>query len=132
MFYIGDFNCHSQSWYPEGDTNDLFSDLNLSQIISEPTHFMRDTCKLSCIDLIVTDQPNIVLDSGVRPSLDQTVKHQIISSKINFKIPPSPKYMRKLWHFIRANEDSIKKAIYPFPWEAIFGIFMIPTNKLTS
>ena len=59
----------------------LFSDLNLAQIISEPTHFMRETCKPSCIDLIVTDQPNIVLDSGVRESLDPTVKHQIIFCK---------------------------------------------------
>ena len=106
MFFTGDFNGHSQSWYPEGDTNaegvlldNLFSDLNLTQIISEPTHFMRDDCKPSCIDLIVTDQPNIVLDSGVRPSLDPTVKHQIIFCKINFKIPPLPKYVRKIWHF---------------------------------
>ena len=45
-FFTGDFNSHSQSWYPEGDTNaegvlleNLFSDLNLSQIITVPTHF---------------------------------------------------------------------------------------------
>ena len=41
MFFTGDFNGHSQSWYPEGDTNaegvlldNLFSDLNLTQMIS--------------------------------------------------------------------------------------------------
>ena len=102
-FFTGDFNGHSQQWYPEGDTNaegdlldNLFADLNLSQMISEPTHFFRDDCKPSCIDLIVTDQPNIVLDSGVRSSLDPTVKHQIIFCKLNFKIPPLPKYVRTI------------------------------------
>ena len=76
MFFTGDFNAHSQTWYPEGDTtpegvdlDNLFSDLNLTQLISEPTHFMRDTCQPTCIDLIATDQPNLVLDSGKGDSL---------------------------------------------------------------
>ena len=84
MFFAGGFNGRSQAWWPDGDTNpegvlveNLFSDLNLTQLISEPNHFFREDCMPSCIDLIATDQPNIVLDSGVRPSLDPTVKHQI-------------------------------------------------------
>ena len=124
MFFTGDFNAHSQTWYPDGDTNpegvdldNLFCDLNLIQIISEPTHFMRDTVNPTCIDLIVTDQPNLVLDSGVRDSLDVTVKHKIVFCKINFKIPPLPKYSRKFWHFDRAREDSIKAAVSEFAWE---------------
>ena len=95
----------------------MFSNLGLAQIISDPTHFMRDDCRPSCIDLIFTDQPNIVMDSGVRPSLDPTVKHQIIFCKLNFKIPPLPKYARKIWHFNRAKEDLIKRAISAFSWE---------------
>ena len=129
-FFTGDFNGHSQSWYPQGDTNpegfyldNLFSGLNLAQIISEPTHIMRDSCKPSCIDLILTDQPNIVLDSGVRDSLDSTVKHKIIFTKINFKIPPPPNFTRKIWHFNRAREASIKKAIRDFPWVANLSNF---------
>ena len=124
MFFTGDFNGHSQSWYPEGNStaegvelDTLFSDLNLTQLISEATHFFRDDCKPSCIDLIVTDQPNLVLESGVRPSLDKTVKHQITFCKMNFKIPPLTKYVRKIWHFNRANVDSINRAISVFPWE---------------
>ena len=74
MFFAGDFNGHSQEWWPNGDTNpegvligNLFSELNLTQLISEPTHFFRDDCRPTCIDLIVTDQPNIVLESGFAP-----------------------------------------------------------------
>ena len=123
MFFAGDFNAHSQAWYPDGDTNaegvlldNMFSDLTLTLLISEPTHFFHDDCKPSCIGLIVTDQPNIVLDSGVCPSLDPTVKHQITFCKINFKIPPLPKYVRKIWHFNRARTDLIRRAISEFPW----------------
>ena len=124
MFFTGDFNAHSETWYPEGDTNpegvqldNLFSELNLTQIISEPTHFMRDTCNPTCIDLIITDQPNLVLGSGVRDSLDSTVKHKIVFCKINFKIPPPPKYLRKFWFFNRAREVSIQTAVKMYPWE---------------
>ena len=116
-------------WYPDGDTNaegvlldKLFSDLDLSQLISEPTHFFRDDCKPSCIALVVTDQPNIVLNSAVRPSPDPTVKHQIAFCKINFKVPPLPKYGRKIWHFNRANVDLVRRAMSQFPWGGWGGI----------
>ena len=134
VFFTSDFNGHSQSWYPEGDTtaegaqlDNLFSELNLSQIITEPTHFFRDDCRPSCIDLIVTDQPNIVLDSGVRSSLDLTVKHQIVFCKINFKIPPLPKYVRKIWHFNRANDNLISRAV---AWEANLRKYCDPNDQV--
>ena len=48
IFFTSDFNAHSETWYSEGDTNpegvelgNLLTDLNLTQIISEPIHFMR-------------------------------------------------------------------------------------------
>ena len=36
--------------------------------------------------------------------------------KLNFKIPPPPKYDRKLWHFKKAKCELIKKAMRDFPW----------------
>ena len=121
ILFTGDFNAHSLKWWSEGDSTpegikleNIFSDLNLTQIISEPTHF-RDNCLPSCIDLILSDQPNIVLDSGVRPSLDPTCKHQITFCKINFSIPSPPAYNRKIWQFKKANSPSISRAISQFP-----------------
>ena len=137
MLFSGDFNAHSQAWYSEGDTNaegilldNLFSNLNLTQLISEPTHFFRDDCNPSCIDLLITDQPNIVLNSGVRPSLDPTVKHQITFCKINFKIPPLPNHFRKLWHFSRADVNLIRRAISEFPWEAHLRRYFNPNHQV--
>ena len=122
VFFTGDFNAKSLSWWPEGVANDegtqldnLFSDLNLTQIICEPTHF-RENCEPTCIDLIITDQPNLVIDSAVRPSLDPTCKHQITFCKINFSIPPPPSYSRRVWSYDKANSSLITRAIAEFPW----------------
>ena len=90
----GDFNAHSQLWWPDGDTTpegteleELFTSIGLFQLISEPTNFEPHK-NPSCIDLIITDQPNLILDCGTRPSLDPYCHHQMIYGKINFRIPP--------------------------------------------
>ena len=101
MLFTRDFNAHSQLWWPDGDTNhqgteieELFTKLSLSQVISEPTNFESNKTP-SCIDLIVTDQPNIILDSGTRASLDSNCHHQIMFCKVNFKIPPPLPFERE-------------------------------------
>ena len=85
--FTGDFNGHSQIWYPDGNNTpegneleNLFSTLGLYQIIKEPTNF-QPNCTPSCIDLVVTDQPNLIIDCGTRPSLDHNCHHQIIHCK---------------------------------------------------
>ena len=88
----------------------MFTSLGLSQVISEPSNFDPGK-KTSCIDLIVIDQPNIILDSGTRASLDPFCHHQIIYCKINFRIPPPIPFERKMWHFNRANTAAIKRSM---------------------
>ena len=119
---MGDFNGHSTLWWRDGDTNsegekieEMFSSLNLTQLISEPTNFTPGK-RPSCIDLIATDQPNLVLNSGTRPSLDPSCHHQIIHCKISYKIPPPPPYERKIWYYDRANVDALKRSMNNFPW----------------
>ena len=136
MLFTGDFNAHSLNWWSQGDStqegiqlDNLFSDLNLTQIVTEPTHF-RENCQPSCIDLIISDQPNLILNSGVRPSLDPTCKHQITFCKINFAIPPPPAYNRKVWQFNKANLASISSAISQFPWHERLTRIFNPTRQV--
>ena len=96
-FFPGDFNGHTQIWWRHGNTTiegreieNLLSSLGLSQLISEPT--LDPKTLPSCIDLIITDQPNLVLGSGTRPSLDSCCHHQITYCKMNFSIPPPSSY----------------------------------------
>ena len=128
MFFTGDFNGHSQLWWTDGDSNsegremeELFNSINLSQIISEPTNFEPGK-KPSCIDLILTDQPNLVLDSGTRASLDTNCHHQIIYCKVNFRIPPAPPSERKTWFYHRANTAAIQRCFTTFPWAQHFNL----------
>ena len=79
-------------------------------------------CKiLPRIDLIFTSQPNIVVESGVHPSLHPNCHHQIIFAKFNLKIYYPPPYLREVWHYKEANADLIKRAISNFNWEKAFS-----------
>ena len=63
--------------------NLIFSPLSLDSR-KEPTHILDKS--RSCIDLIFTSQPNIVIDSGVHASLHSNCHHQIIYAKFDLKI----------------------------------------------
>ena len=113
--FTGDFNAQSDQWWVEGGSNNqgsklniLFSELGLSQLISEPTHF-RENCNPTCIDLIVCDQPNLVVDCGVRPSLDETCKHQITYCSFATKIPKISPSERLVWLYDKANPVKIQE-----------------------
>ena len=115
-------------WWTNGDTTpegkrieDLMSSLNVSQVISEPTNFTPHK-NPTCIDLIFTDQANLVLQSGTRPSLDPKCHHDIIHCKINYKIPPPPPHERTIWHYHRANTDAIQRSLKAFPWQQHFRL----------
>ena len=128
-FSTGFVNAHTQFWWVDGNTtpegeniDEHFCKLCLSQIISEPTHFEPDK-KPSCIDLIVTDQPNIILESGTRASLD---------SYCHFRMPPPPPFERKIWHFNRANSAAIKRCMTSFPWRQHLNINTDPNWQVKT
>ena len=103
VLMIGDFNAKSCNWSinntaaPEGAQLDSITSLyGMKQLISEPTHILQRSS--SCIDLIFTDQPNIVMDSGVDSSLHSKCHHQIIYSKLYLKTEYPPPYIYKIWN----------------------------------
>ena len=61
----------------------LTSQFGLLQITKEPTHILDKS--RSCIDMIFTSQPNMVIDSG-HASLHSNCDHQIIYAKFDLKI----------------------------------------------
>ena len=66
----------------------------LHQISIESTYVLDNSS--SCIDLIFTSQPNLVVDSGVYPSLHANCHHQIVYAKFNLKIHFTLPYERKI------------------------------------
>ena len=99
IFFTSDFITHSQLWWPDATKiGEHFTKLGRSQLISEPRNFESHK-NPSCIDLVVTDEPNIILDGGTRVSLDSYCHHQIVHCKVNFKIPPALPFERNIWYF---------------------------------
>ena len=122
---LGNFNARSNNWW-QGDTqtgegpriNYLTTSYGFQQLISEPTHILKNSS--SCIDLIFTDQPNLITDSGTHPSLPPNCHHNITFCKINLKITYPPLYRRLVWNFKRATISSVRKAIKMVDWQFMF------------
>ena len=86
--------------------------------VNEPTHILPSSS--SCIDLIFTDQPSLVVSSGVHPSLHANCHHQITYCKLNLKIGYPTPYQRLVWNFNKANITYIRKEILTVNWKFLF------------
>ena len=85
---LGDFNAKSNNWRKadiaslEGSKIDTIANsYGLNQLIQEPTHILNSSS--SCIDLIFTSQPNLVMESGIHSSLHSNCHHMIRLSLLN-------------------------------------------------
>ena len=101
MTIIGDCNTKSKNWYSQDKTSfegktieSITSQFGLYQLINEPTHLLENSS--SCIDLIFTSQPNLVVKSGVHSSLHPNCHHQIVFAKFNLMISYLPPYSREV------------------------------------
>ena len=113
MILTGDFNCRSSQWWSQnvehlkGSVSDELIEMNnLYQLVNEPTNTRNEG--MPCIDLIITDQPNMFTESGVHPPLDDHCQHQIVYGKANVYIPYPPLYNRTLWDYSKSNDQEIK------------------------
>ena len=82
LIMLGDFNAKSKTWWTHDITTNkgaqiesLTSMYGLHQLVSDPTHILPNSS--SCIGLIFTDRPNLVVDGGVHPLLHPNCYHQI-------------------------------------------------------
>ena len=80
ILMIGDFNAKSSNWSSndtttaEGAQLDYLTSLyGMKQVITEPTHILENSS--SCIDLTFSNQPNLIMDSGVHPTLHSKFHH---------------------------------------------------------
>ena len=122
----GDFNARSSSWWANDSTTfertslySLTSSNSFCQLINEPTRIQRNDS--SCIDLILTDQPSLAVNSGVHASLHPNCHHQIIYTSFNLNITYPPPYKRLIWDYEKADSEKIRKALDWVNWERLFN-----------
>ena len=80
VLITGDFNHRNSNWYlgdpvtPQGaHVKALTSFYGLNQLIKNPTHLLQNS--VTCVDLVLTNQPHLVMESGVHNSLSSTCHH---------------------------------------------------------
>ena len=104
VVFLGDFNAKSSNWCKNDITTtegkaieDISSQFGLHRMTNERIHILESS--FSCIDLIFTSQPNLIIESGVHPFLHPNSHHQIIFAKFNLEIHYPPPYFRDVWHY---------------------------------
>ena len=126
IILTGDFNRKTKQWWPDGEEtnegvllNQLIESFSMTQLIDLPTHILANSSSL--IDLIITDQVDLFVDSGLLPSSScDKSHHEIIYGKLNLAAPLPPPYKLRAWDYNEANHNLIKESLSNTNWEAIF------------
>ena len=137
--HIGDLNCRSSSFWKgdsgKGDQFDagnllvsILNDTGLQQLVHEPTHIINDS--KSCIDLVITDHPNLINECSMLPSLHTNCHHSMNHVVLNIHNPPPPPYKRRMWHYDRAQNECIKNSITQFDWKSELGSLENPNQQV--
>ena len=115
---LGDYNARNTKWWHHDITTNEGTQLEttttiygLQQLIDEPIHIRKNS---SCIDLIFTNQPNLIVNRGTDPSLRESCQHQITFAKAMLRVEYPPSYKRHVWNYAKANVSGINKAISQF------------------
>ena len=121
-----DFNWRNSNWYlgdpvtPQGAcVKAVISFYGLNQLIKTPTHLLQNSATF--IDLVFTNQPHLVMESGVHSCLSSTCHHETVFAKLNLKVKYPPCYERVFWDYSRADKTSINWAINAIDWETLFA-----------
>ena len=104
----------------------------MTQLIHQPTSL--ESRGISCVDLIITDQPNLFVDYrinsslhnlfvdyGIHSSLGNCCHHQIIHGKVNISISSPPPFKRRIWNYAKANEHEIRECLNNIDYHSFRG-----------
>ena len=83
----------------------------LQQLIDEPTHICKNNS--SCIDLIFTNQSNLIVNRGTHPSLHGNCRHQITFAKARLRVEYLSPDKHHVQNFTKANVNGIN-ILYQF------------------
>ncbi len=125
ILILGDMNSKHSDWYSLDKTNyegkmvkAFFESNGFDQLINDPTHF--STYTESCIDLMFTNNPFIIQDSGVTLPF-ANCDHAPIYCKLNILYKKRMSYDRHVWDFKRADFDKFRCDLTHVDWNSILS-----------
>ena len=121
---VGDFNAHHKAWYTNGKTDsnglafkEIFDNYGMTQLVDQPTYYNPgNPNSRTLVDIVVTNQPSLVIANEVHPSLHETCHHHLNFVKINLNTPVPASFKRFIWHYGRANEKAVYNSCKQFNW----------------
>lgn len=120
LIILGDFNDRCKNFYGDHSRSELQHRLlnfvqanNLYQIITKPTRITPTSEYL--LDLIITDSPGYILNSGVTSPICQ-VDHHGIFSKLTFRSPRINSFCRKIYNYRVADYIQLRETLSYTPW----------------
>ena len=132
VIITGDFN-DNQLDYSRTKISFLLTKFSLLQMIDEPTHFTEHSSSL--IDLILTNNVNWLIYTGVGPALtDQIRYHCPVIGFINYPKTPTKPFKRKIWLYEHADYEKLRQNLFNVNWDSLFltdDIELI-TNDITN
>ena len=125
LFLVGDFNDRCPQWNDNHEGSELGLELynmvnsfHMEQIIETPTRITTQSANI--LDLIITDAPAFIQQSGVLPPVG-TCDHSPVYCRINFKTTVKRAYHRTIWNYNEANLDGLYDALSSAPWHVAFA-----------
>ena len=120
ILVTGDFNYDMLSPIPSRKVMQICRQYNMSQIISDPTHYTESSQSL--LDIMLLSNPeNVILNGVGEPFLDQNTRyHCPIFCLLDIRTTKSYCFKRKIWKFNEGNYDKIKSDLVATDWESLF------------
>ena len=99
-----------------GHLEDILTRLNLENVVWEPTRITHTSA--TCIDLFITNKPNLVLDIKVSPTFCSD--NCPVSVEINIKSSKEQCYKRTIGKYDQADYNSIIHEMEGKNWSILF------------
>jgi len=119
-------NARNVAFWSEDITNTegraLYSTMNqagFTQLIHEPTRIVNS--RRSCIDLIFSLNPNLIIDAGVRPKISDLCDHSPIYATLKYTTTRPKAYKRWVWDFKRGDYDSLRQCLLYAQWNCCYA-----------
>ena len=123
IILLGDFNDRCIIWddaHPNSELGKRFHQCIeqnlLFQIIKEPTYLEHNYQSL--LDLIITDSPGFIIDSGVGCPIGDA-NHCYVFCKLQMQYTKDKPYTRQIWKYDKGNFESLTSALKMCPWQVM-------------
>ena len=109
IIITGDFNYNMKN--ANNKISEITLEFNLTQLISEPTHFTEDSP--SILDLIlVRNKSNIIFSGVIDPFLPEQVRYHCPTIVLlKFLRPRTAAYKRRVWYYKLADYDKYRQLL---------------------